>query len=105
MGDGDAARRRRLLQAHDEADGGTEAVLALDEDVGEPDAAADGQRRLAPTGVALGHRRLERDRPAHRVLDIGEFDQGAVAHGLEKVAAMGGERRPDDLQPDRGQFD
>ena len=66
MGDGDAARRRRLLQADDEADRGAEPVLTLNEDVGEADAAANEERRFAAPGIPLGHGGLKLDRPAHR---------------------------------------
>ncbi len=105
MGDDDAAGRRGLLQAHDEADGGAEAVVALDEDIGERDAEADLDGvRGCPAGIMVGHRRLEGDRPAHAVLDTGEFDQAAVAHGLEQVAVVGGESRAQDAQADGGQF-
>ena len=104
MGDGDTALRRRLLQADDEADRGAEPVLTLNEDVGEADAAANEERRFAAPGVPLGHGGLKRQCPAHRILDVLEFDEGAVAHGLEEVAAMGGEGRPDDFQAHRRQF-
>ena len=105
MGDGDAAGRRRLLQADDEADGGAEAVVALDEDIGERDREAhlDGVVRVA-SGVAVGHRRLEGDCPAHAVLDIGEFDEAAVAHCLEHVAAVGAERRAQDAPANGGKL-
>ena len=100
MGDGDAAGRRRLLQADDEADRRAEAVVALDEDIGERHAEPDPDRLVALVGVPLGHRLLEGDRPFDRVLDAREFDQRAVAHRLEEIAAMGGERRPEHLQAD-----
>ena len=103
MGNGDAARRRRLLQADGEAHRGAEAVVALDEDVGErhAEAGVHGPRAL---GIARRHPGLELDRPFDRVLDARELDEGAVAHGLEEVAAMGGDRRPEQSPPNAGEI-
>ena len=67
MGDGDAARRRRLLQAHDEADRRAEAVVALDEDVGERRCRRGPGSRSSPRSrcaSAIGG--LEGDGPADR---------------------------------------
>ena len=105
MGDDDAARRRRLLQADDEADRGAEAVGALDENIRQGDGQAHLDRVVGwAAGVAVGHRRLEGDRPADAVLDVDELDEAAIAHGLEHVAAVGGERRPEDAAADRGKL-
>ena len=103
MGDGDAARRRRLLQADGEAYRGAEAVIALHDHVGERDAEAGNHRPLA-RDIARGHRALELDRPFDRGLDALEFDKGAIAHRLEDGAAMSGHGRPQDLAPDARQF-
>ena len=88
MGNGDAARRRGLLQAHDEADRGAESVVAADEDIREPDADPHANRVASAHLVELVHLRLELDRPLDAVLDARELDQGAVAHRLEQVAGM-----------------
>ena len=39
-------------------------------------------------GVALGHRALHFDRATHRIDDAGEFNQHAVAGGLDDAAAV-----------------
>src|SRR5436190_511633 len=46
-------------------------------------------------GIALVHATLDLDRAAHRVDDAGEFDQCAVAGGLDDAAAMLGDLRID----------
>ena len=98
MGDGDAARRRRLLQADDESDRGAETVVALDEDVGEarrrPRTLMRVARSRLPSAITVWNSIAH----SHAVLDARELDQGPVAHGLEKVAAMVGERRTEDVQ-------
>ena len=88
MGYGDSARRRRLLQAHDESDRRAKLVVAADEDIGKAHADAHTDRVAAAHLVEFVHLRLERDRPLDAVLDAREFDQGAVAHRLEQVAGM-----------------
>ena len=89
MGDGDAAGRRDLLEADDEADRRAESVLALDEDVGERDPEPGAMIGSPARGlVEFRHRGLEGDRPFDRVLDARELDQRAVAHRLEQIAGM-----------------
>ena len=104
MGDGDSPRRGGLLQADDEAHRRAVAVVALDEHVGQPDADADQDGALAPL-IALRHLGLELDRPFDRVLDARELDQRPVAHGLEHVAAMLGDGRPEHVAAELGEVD
>jgi len=50
---------------------------------------------------ALGDRALDFDGAAHRVDDTGEFDQQAVAGGLDNAPAMLGDLGIDELAPVR----
>ena len=54
-------------------------------------------------GVALGEAMLQFDRAAHGVDDAAKFDNGAVARALDHPAAMDGDRRLDQVAPERAQ--
>ena len=94
------SRRRDLLQAGGDVDAVAEDVVALDDDVADVDADAEGNAPiLGYLGGAVSHRRLHLDRAAHSIDHARELQQQAVAGGLDDAAAVAGDRRVDDLLP------
>ena len=89
-GERDAAGLGQRLQAGGDVDAVAVDVVAVDDDVAQVDAYAEvhpfviGQAR-----VALGHHPLHLDGTGDRVDDAREFQQQAVAGGLDDAAAVG----------------
>src|SRR5262249_23077269 len=100
----DATRCRDLLQASGDIDAITEDVIALGDDVAKVDTRTE--RDAAPSGT-VGRRgaarRLHLDRTAHSIDHAGEFQEQAVAGGLDDAASMAGDHRVDHLVPKRFQ--
>src|SRR5215470_6812473 len=79
----DAARLSQHLQAGSDVDAVTEYVVALDDDVAEVDANAEGDAPVVRyLSGAIGHRRLHLYRTAHGIDHARELKQQAVAGGL-----------------------
>ena len=88
----------KAFEPRRDIDAVAEDVAVLDDDVAEIDADAELDALLrGDTGIALGHPALHRDGAAHRIDDAGEFDQQAVAGGLDDAAAVLGDVRVDQL--------
>ncbi len=84
----DPARLANPLQPRRDVDAVAENVVAVDQDVAEidPDAVEDALR-LRQRRVAFLHHLLDQDRAFDRRDDRGEFQQHAVAYGLDQPAA------------------
>ena len=83
----DAAGFRHDFEPRGDVDAVAEDVVVLDDDVAEVDADAEDEApRRAACPVAPRHASLEVDGAAHRVDDALEFDQHAVAGGLDDAA-------------------
>src|SRR5439155_10578038 len=85
----DPARLGDPFEAGGDVDPVTEDVAILDDDVALVDADAEldavGGR---DAGVPVAHRLLHLDRATHRIDDAGEFDQHAVAGGLDDAGLV-----------------
>ena len=94
------SRRRDLLQTGSDVDAVAEDVVALDDDVADVDADAEGNAPiLGYPGGAVSHRRLHLDRAAHGIDHARELQQQAVARGLDDAPSMAGDCWVDHLLP------
>src|SRR5262249_40220234 len=86
------------LQAGSDVDPVTEYVVAVDNDVAEVDANAEGDALVLGHLRALGcHVRLQLDRTAHGVDDAWELQQQSVTCGLDDPPSMASHGRVDHL--------
>ena len=77
-------------------------VLALDDNVADIDADAKPDRlAFRRRGIALADHLLDLDGAGHRVDGAGELDERAIPHQLDHTAGMRGDRRVDDVSPQR----
>src|ERR1700737_3951850 len=98
--DADPTRLGQSLQARSDVDAVTKNVVVVDDDVTDVDTDA----KLDPLfgghlGIALGHATLHVDSAAHRVDYTGEFQQQAVARGLDDAATVLSDLRVKKLLP------
>src|SRR5262249_49092200 len=71
---------------------------AIDDDVAEVDANAKADAALLwCVPIAVEHAALDFGGTAHRIHDVAEFDQHAVAGGLDDTAAIFGDLRVDEV--------
>ena len=101
VGDADAAGLGDRLQPGGDIDAVAENVVVVDDDVADMDADAKREAAVLRHGrrCASAMRALNVDRAAHGVDGAGEFDQHAVAGGLDDAAAMFGDFRIDQRAP------
>jgi len=87
--DADSARLGQGFETGGDVDPIAVDVALVDDDVADinADAELDALFR-GHADVALGHPALQIDRAAHRVDDAGEFDEEAIAGGLDDAAAV-----------------
>src|SRR5262245_31928694 len=96
----DASGLRDALEPRRDVDGVAQQVAAIDDDIAqvypdpERDAAVGGDLDIAPR-----HAALHVQRAAAGVDDARKLDENAVAGGLDDAAAMGRDRRLDELHP------
>ena len=89
---------RDLLKPGGDVDAVAEDVVALDDDVADVDADAEGYAPiLGDLGGAVSHRRLHLDRAAHGIDHARELQQQAVARGLDDAPSVAGDCRVDHL--------
>src|SRR3954447_21850202 len=98
--DADTARLCQAFQARRDVHRIAEKIPVLDDYVAEvdPDTKQDAPV-FRDTGIALDHSLLGLDGPAHRLDRAGEFDQQAVAGGLDDAATVPGKTRVDQIAP------
>ena len=102
FGHADAAWFCHVFQARGDVDAVAENVAAVDDDVADIDAdAVFDALVVGDAGVARGHGTLQVDGAAHGIDDTGEFDQHAVAGGLDDAAAVLRDLGIDQLAPVR----
>jgi hypothetical protein len=98
--DADLAWLGERLDPRRHVDAVAEHVALVDHDVAEVDADAKADAlALRQIGVAIFHPLLHHDGAAHGIDDRGEFDQHAVAGGLENASAVLVDQRIDQLAP------
>ena len=92
VGDTDAAWLGDSLEACGDIHAVAENIVVVDDDVAEvnADAKFDPEFRWHG-GVLLGHLALDLDRTTCRIDGTGEFDQHAVAGGLDDATAVRGD--------------
>ena len=96
--DADAAGLRQCLQPRCDVDAVTVDVAAIGDEVAEIDPDPKGDAFVfRHLGIALEHRPLDLDGATHRIDDAREFDQHAVAGGLDDAAVMLADFRVDKL--------
>ena len=101
-GNADAARLRHRFEPRRHIDAVAEDIVVLHDHVAKIDADAIEQRpRRRHVAIAPRHALLKVDGAAQRFGDALEFDQHAVAGGLDDAALAFGDRRIDQLQPYR----
>src|SRR4030095_2287542 len=94
------SRRRDLLQTGRDVDAVAKDVVALDDDVADVDADAEGNAPiLGYPGGAVGDRLLHFNSTAHGIDDAGELQQQAIAGGLDDATAVAGDGRVDNFLP------
>ena len=92
IGNADAARLGDPFKARRDIDAVAEDIVVVDDDVADVNADAKFDPRvLRHVGVLLGHGALDFDRATRRIDGAREFDQHAVAGGLDDAAAMRGD--------------
>jgi len=102
MRDADAAGFGQRFEAGGDIDAIAENVALVGDDVAEIDADAEADAPvLCDLRLAVEHHPLDFDRAAHRVDDAGEFDQHAVAGGLDDAPSVLADFRIDQLAPVR----
>ena len=96
----DATGLGEHFQAGRDVDAVAKDVVVLDDDVAEIDADAElHPARRRDVGIAPRHPALDLGSAQHRIDDAVEFDQHAVARGLDDAAAILGDGRIDQLDP------
>src|ERR1700733_3653561 len=89
-----AARIGNIFQPCGDVDALSEDVVVVDDDVADVNADAKFDPPLLRRGgILLRQPALNLHRAAHRIDGAGEFDQHAVACGLDDAAPMGSYRR------------
>ena len=92
VGDADAAGVGDPLQPRGDIDAVAENIVVIDDDVADMDADAEfDPLRLGDVDIAHGHAALDLDRATDRIDGAAEFDQHAVAGGLDDAAAIFGD--------------
>src|SRR5262249_38518085 len=90
---------RHLLQTGSDVDAVAEDVVALDDDVAEVDADAEGNASIFwNVGGLRVHYRLHLDRAAHRIDYARKLQQQAIARGLDDTATVSRNRWVNHLQ-------
>ena len=85
IGKKDPTRLALVLNTGSDVDAVAEDVIALNDDVTDVDADAEGDL-LGCVGISLQHLRLNFHRTGHRVHGAGELDEHPIAGGLDDAA-------------------
>jgi hypothetical protein len=94
------------LEPRRDVDALAQDILAIDQDIAEIDAdPVEDALGLRQRSVALIHHLLDEDRAFDRRNDRREFQQHAVAHGLDQPAAQGLHNRRPGVAPFAHEFD
>ena len=98
----DAAGRGNAFEARGDVDAVAMDVVAVNDHVAQIDADAEFDAPLGRLrGIALGHRLLHAHGAGHRFDDAGEFEQEAVAGGLDDAAFVLGDLGVDQFAAQR----
>src|SRR5471032_1003254 len=100
--DEDAAGLRQTFNAGGDVHAVTIDILAIDDDVAD----VNSYPKLDPfifsaAGIVLANRFLNLDRAGDGIDRAGEFDERPIAHQFDHATRMLGDRRVDDLAPQR----
>jgi hypothetical protein len=100
IGDADASGFRDPFQTRGDVDAIAKNIVVIDDDVADVNADAEFDPGiLRYIGVLPGHAALDFDGATRCVHGAGEFDQHAVAGGLDDAATMPGDRRIEQCFP------
>ena len=98
VGDRDPVRVCKGLNPCGDVDAIAKNIVAFDNNVADMDADPEAQRlELRKARIAFDHAGLDGDGAGDRIDRRGEFKQQAVAHGLNRAAAMRSDQRIDQL--------